>query len=60
MNDLFNTLGNILRPASIVQVCKTDCDKKPFKTKVGKVTHTFCCKKGFEISLKEFANSIKK
>ena len=43
-----------------IQVCKTRCDKKPFTTKVGNKTHTFCCEKGFIKSLDDFKKTINK
>lgn len=43
--------------ARITQVCKTNCDNKSFKVKVGGKEHTFCCQKGFEKSLKDFAKT---
>ena len=43
----------------VVQVCKpSECDNTPFKVKVGKKNHTFCCEKGFEKSLKAFSKTI--
>lgn len=44
----------------VVQVCKSNCAKTAFVAKVGNVTHTFCCEKGFKKSLVDFAKSIKK
>lgn len=42
-----------------VQVCKSDCDSKPFDTEVKKKKYTFCCEKGFLTSLQEFTKRCK-
>ena len=43
----------------VIQVCKTNCDNKPFKAKVKKKNVTFCCEKGFNQSLVDFLNFLK-
>ncbi len=50
----------IMKSKKVIQVCSSDCEKKEFSTKVGNKTSIFCCKKGFEKSLKDFSQSIKK
>lgn len=46
--------------SKIVQICDINkCDKKPVTIEVGNVTHLFCCQKGFEQSVKDFAKTIK-
>lgn len=43
----------------LIQYCSLEtCDNQPVKEKVGNVTHSFCCAKGFEKSLLDFSNSI--
>lgn len=49
-----------MKTEKIIQVCTEDCGNNLFKTKVGKMTHTFCCEKGFQQSLKDFAKIVKK
>lgn len=43
----------------IVQVCKDNCDKKPFRAEIGDKIHIFCCEKGFKTSLYQFTKSMK-
>jgi hypothetical protein len=44
----------------IKQVCELEsCDNNPLKVEVGKETHTFCCPKGFQQSLKLFQEYVK-
>lgn len=31
----------------IVQACIVNCQNKPFTIKIGDITHTFCCEKGY-------------
>jgi hypothetical protein len=47
-----------MNPSKLTKVCKKDCDNKPYKVKVKNTVHLFCCKKGFEQSLKDFADYI--
>lgn len=42
----------------IIQACISKCDKKPFTVKVGNRTHTFCCEKGFNKTMDDFAKYI--
>lgn len=43
----------------VLQVChKVLCDHEPTQELVGGKATWFCCKKGFEQSLKDFANHI--
>ena len=39
---------------------KTECDDKPFSATVGNQDYIFCCEKGFNKSLKDFAIANKK
>lgn len=41
----------------VIQVCGTDCDNKPYQVEVKSHSYTFCCQKGFEKSLKDFAKT---
>lgn len=64
MIDIFNTIAQVTKPEPeiVVNVCKIrklKCGNRPFVATVDKETHTFCCQKGFETSLNEFAKNIK-
>jgi hypothetical protein len=48
----------IMKKIKVIQVCSSDCEKKEFTAKVGNKTTNFCCKKGFEKSLRDFSRSI--
>lgn len=54
------TSGHIWEKQKIVQVCKEkECDKTPTEPiTIGNETHIFCCQKGFEKSLKDFAEFV--
>lgn len=41
----------------VIQVCETDCDNQPYEVEVKSHSYTFCCRKGFEKSLKDFAKT---
>lgn len=43
----------------VIQVCKPDeCGNKVFTVKVASKTHKFCCEKGFNKTLDEFAKTV--
>jgi len=43
----------------VIQVCHPVlCDQEPTQQLVGNKAHWFCCMKGFEQSLKEYAESV--
>jgi hypothetical protein len=55
----FDKVKNKTMKKKVIQVCNSGCEQKHFTAKVGNKSTTFCCQKGFELSLKEFSKSVK-